>query len=237
MTYPRGMLLRAAPAFALAVLSVACGGPKDPPVTLGTERLGAPQWEPADYHQFSADLSGGAVGVLADLLPEPTHALHPELGVGPGVAHDGPYDHELDDGVRALGLVEHTTFSLAEGSAPNGIVSTWMMLPTADAPLGSSPDGGAVPILPNAIFPIHVQIDAYSGDAPLSAYTHEFDVPALDAKLNPPFAVEGYSHLPMITASYLGGLPSVPGTLETHVRMTDAAGDGWELTLTYQAVK
>jgi hypothetical protein len=204
----------------------------DPPAELGSTKIGAPMWEPVDYHQFSVEV--GAMfenfgTVNAGLLPPPNHADHPMLGVGPGEAHAGPYDSELEQGMVAQGYEQHTAFPAAEGLLPNAILSVWMMVPSTGAPTGISPDSDAGPILPNTVFPIHVKVDAYQDDALLDGYSYEFDVPALDMMLDPPFDVEGHSHFPMFSAVVFDGLPEPSGMLETRISMVDAAGDGWDL--------
>lgn len=210
----------------------------DPPVELGMTKIGSPLWEPVDYHQFSV-----AVGpqfenygvATASLLPPPNHEVHQNLGVGPGAAHAGPYDTEVAAGVTAQGYEEHTTFSQVDGLLPNAIMAAWMMVPSAGAPEGTSPDSAAGPIIDNTLFPIHVKVDSYLADVLLDGYSYEFDVPALDAQLDPPFDVEGHSHFPMFAAAVFDGLPQPTGTIETRVSMVDAAGDGWDLTLTFIA--
>ncbi|MFO0555899.1 MAG: hypothetical protein U0271_46405 [Polyangiaceae bacterium] len=215
------------------------GDISNPPATLGTEKMGSPLWEPADYHQFSVTVGSQFENfgdVIAAVLPPPNHQNHPNLGVGPGAPHAGPYDVELATTIAALGYEEHSTWPFADGALPKAILSVWMMVPSAGAPTGSSPDFASGPIIPNTIFPIHVQVDAYADGVMLQGYSYAFNVPPLDASLDPPFNVDGHSHFPMFDAGAFDGLPSIPGTLETHIVMTDAAGDGWTLTTTSNAV-
>lgn len=206
----------------------------DPPVELGMVAIGSPRWEPVDFHQFSVEMGmmfENFGTVTSGLLPAPDHQDHPDLGVGPGAPHAGPYDGEIGQGVKAQGYEEHTAFPQADGLLPNAIFAAWMMVPSEGSPTGTSPDGAAGPIIPNTVFPIHVKVDAYQDDVLLDGYSFEFDVPALDMALDPPFDVEGHSHFPMFSAVVFDGLAEPTGTLESRISMVDAAGDGWDLTL------
>lgn len=212
--------------------------PDDPPV-LGTEKVGNPQWEPVDFHLFAENAGvdwSNFHTVIAGLLPPPNHKDHPSLGVGPGDPHAAPYDGELALGVAAKGYVEHSVYPQSAGALPNAIFAAWMMVPSAGAPTGSSPDFASGPIIPNTVFPIAVHVDAYFDGALLDGYTYEFEVPPLDAALDPPFDVDGHSHFPMFDAGAFDGLPQTYGTLETRMTMTDVNGDGWKLDITYTAI-
>lgn len=209
------------------------GAPPDPPV-FDVAKVGSPLWEPVDFHQFSANVGNmfenfGTIN--AGLLPPPKHENHPDLGVGPGDAHAGPYDTELAAGVLAGGYVERATFPKVDGMLPNAIMTVWMVVPSTGAPTGSSPDFASGPIIPNTKFPIHVAIDVYSDNVVLDGYSFAFDVPALNSMLAPPFNVDGHSHFPLFNAGAFDGLPTIPGTLETRVKLRDRKGDGWDVTM------
>ena len=138
------------------------------------EKIGSPQWEPKDYHQFSV-VAGNEFEnfgtVIASLLPPPNHKDHPELGVGPGDPHAGPYDSELGANVTALGYVEHTLFAQEDGLLPNAIMAVWMMVPSAGAPTGKSPDSASGPVIPNSVFPITASLENYFEDVRLPDYS------------------------------------------------------------------
>jgi hypothetical protein len=214
------------------------GGMSDVPV-LEKTKIGDPLWEPVDYHQFAApvgDMFMDFESTLEGLLPAPNHEPHPDLGIGPGMAHAGPYDGEIAAGVLAHSYVDKTTYTQAEGSLPNAIISAWMLVPSTGALTGASPDGASTPIIPNEIFPINASFDAFESGTLLDGYSYSFDVPALDDQLNPPFTgMDGHSHIPLFNAVVFDGLPTIPGTLETHINLIDAQGNGWHLVLTANA--
>jgi hypothetical protein len=196
--------------------------------------VGDPAWEIVDFHQISVEVGpkfSNFGNVINGLLPSPDHESHPDLGVGPGAAHDG-FETELATNVAAEGYVDSAVFTEAEGLLPNGILQLYMIVPTAAAPTGSSPDFETGPILPNDIFPLGVEFGAYQDGELLEGYSFGFDVPALDGELDPPFDVDGHSHIPIFNAVVLDGVPELPGEVEVRTTFRDADGDGYDLSLT-----
>ena len=214
------------------------GGGSDTPVLVQTV-VGTPLWEPADYHQFAAavgpnfenfgDIAGG-------ILPPPNHQPHPDLGIGPGDPHAGPYTGEMAAGVLANAYVEHVTYTQAQGSLPNGIMQIFMVVPSAGAPTGSSPDSASGPIIPNTIFPISVTVDTYSQGIIIPDQSFGFDVSALDDTLDPPFSVDGHSHFPLFFGQAFDELPAIPADLETRIEILDADGNGYDLSMVANAI-
>jgi hypothetical protein len=218
-----------------SVSSTSSGGMSDTPV-LAMTKVGNPLWEPADFHQFSAPVGmmfKDFSTVTEGILPPPNHVHHDQLGVGPGAAHAGPYTGEIAAGVTAKGYVDHTTFPKVDGTLPNAIVGPWMMIPSAGAPMGASPDGAMTPIIPNPVFPIAVSGDTFQNGMKLAGYSYSFNVPALDSSLMPPFnGMDGHSHFPLFNAVFFDGLPTYPGTFESKIHLEDQNGDGWDLVIT-----
>ena len=111
--------------------------------------------------------------------------------------HNPPYNHEMGDGVSAMGYHQGVRFSRAEFSQGMGVWTTWMNVPNPGT-TGSSPDFSSGPIIPNSLFPIHVL-----GTSTTTAQTSPFGgnhVPTLDGSLTPPFSVDGHSHFPFLVA-------------------------------------
>jgi hypothetical protein len=104
----------------------------------------------------------------------------------------------LAKGVAAQGYLEGVKFSESEFSDGMGVWATWMAVP-APGVIGSSRDFSAGPIIPNTLFPIHVLGTATHHGAMFSKIA-EFNVPALDNRLTPPFDVDGSSHTPFFFA-------------------------------------
>lgn len=199
------------------------------------EKIGNPMWEPVDYHQIAYDAGVDYEGLdapLLALLPPPDHAEHADLFIGPGAAHDGPYDKEFAEGIAATGQKDRTHFTLAETEPNHVFVEMYMVVPSAGAPTGKTPDAAAGPMIPNSLFPIHITDSADLNAEPWADYVWETDVPALDAALNPPFDVEGHSHFPMFS---IGTMDAGPGTVVQHLTMTDTEGNGWKITMTLVA--
>jgi hypothetical protein len=203
----------------------------DGDVDVRLERIGNPKWEPVDFHHFSASWDA-LPQIAADLLPEPEHTAHPDLGIGPGAAHAGPYDHELDGTVSWLGYTDSSTFTVAEFT--EGVILAWMMVPRNNgSPKGSSPDFANGPIIPNELFPIHVET-TYTKDGVSDGFVSEVDVLPLDQSINPSFDVDGHSHFPMFNSDsgVFYGSPTEGSYLWT-VQMTDTQGDGWRIEVPY----
>lgn len=202
-------------------------------VKVKLERIGTPKWQPVDFHLFSAEWST-IYSIVETLLPPPKHAWHPDLAMGPGVAHAGPYEEELEDGVKAAGFVDKSTFTAAEFT--DGLILTWMVVPkNKGAPKGSSPDFVNGSIIPNALFPIHVEF-RYSRNGVVDSFVSTTDVPPLDQSVSPPFNVDGHSHFPMFANDsivfYPPGTPAA-GSYQWLITMIDTKGEGWDIEVPY----
>lgn len=227
----------------LAALTVSCDDPADsddPKPVLTMKKIKNPTWQPVDFHRFSADVGEAyshSLRPTEELLPPPGHVPSEVFGIGPGAAHPGPYDTELTEGMRAQGFVEQSTFTQEEVTLPLSAFAIWMIVPTSAAPSGSSPDSPSGPIIPNTLFPLHVDFQAYFDGVAVDGDHGEFDVPPLDAALDPPFDVDGHSHFPIVFIEDLASLPGTTGTHEWRGTMIDAAGNGWELSTSFKIVE
>ncbi|MCB0257425.1 MAG: hypothetical protein KDI55_27190 [Anaerolineae bacterium] len=227
------MLLLTAMVFVLPTAASAGG----PPPTQGVHLtpIGNPTWKPVDFHLFSAPIGTAASGyeefleTALGLLPEPNHTFHPDLGVGPGDPHDPPYDQEMADGVVAQGYHEGVRFNQSEFSDGMGVWTAWMNVPYPGT-TGSSPDFTSGPIIPNSIFPIHVNAVSTHNGAPYSD-VFDGDVPALDGSICDNCAVDGHSHFPFFLADNADFGPpggKIRGSYTWEVTMIDATGNGWQ---------
>ena len=200
--------------------------------------VGNPIWKPVDFHVFTAPASSDEefFGTNNSLLPSPKHLPHDDLIVGPGVAHAGPYETELAQGIAANGYREGPLFSADDFSGtPNGVYFVWMNVPNPGT-TGSSPDFAGGPIIPNTIFPLSTTIEVLRNGEAVDGLA--FDAAALDGTLNPPFVVDGYSHQPLFLEEDLTFLPgfAAAGHYEFSVRMIDQQGHGWEISAPFQVV-
>jgi hypothetical protein len=222
---------------ALALLS-AGGTSAAPPPAQGVRisAIGNPIWAPVDFHLFSAPIGTAASGYaeFADtalaLLPEPNHTFNPVVLVGPGAPHAPPYDHEVREGVAALGFHEGVQFRTSEFSAGAGIYLVFMVVP-APGVVGSSPDFGSGPIIPNALFPIHTIGTNAHNNKPFS-FLGEASVPPIGA-VDPAFAgLDGHSHFPEFWADNADFGPAgakLNGTFRFSITMLDATNNGWTI--------
>jgi len=216
--------------------SVALAAGPPPAQGVHIRPIGNPTWKPVDFHLFSAPIGTADTGyaefgeTVFGILPEPNHTYHPDLFVGPGAPHDPPYDHEMADGVAAQGFREGVRFSQAEFSNGMGIYAVWMNVPYPGT-TGSSPDFASGPVIPNSLFPIHVNATSTHNGRPFST-VFDGDVLALDGNLNPPFAVDGHSHFPFFLADNADFGPpggKLNGSYTWEATMTDTLGNGWSI--------
>jgi hypothetical protein len=205
--------------------------------------IGHPLWKPADLNVFSAEIGTAESGYVEfgetqqRILPPPDHLPNPALGIGPGAPHAGPYTHEIRRGVRRVARRRGTHFTVADFSAGNGVWLAYMVVPRDRhrAPKGSSPDFARGPIIPNAIFPIHVTGSSERFGDPFSVLT-DFSVPPLDASIDPRFDVDGHSHFPIfITDNIDFGPPGTDpaGRYEWTLEMLDQTGSGWTIEVSF----
>lgn len=214
----------------------ACVVPADSKPTMTFTKIGNPTWEFVDAHQYTAECGMNydqLAATNAMILPAPNHQAHPMLGIGPGASHPGPYDHEFRDGLTKLGFADRTVFDAIEATWPKCIFATWMIVPTADAPVGSSPDFTSGPIIPNTLFPIQISFQGYLDGTKNPATPYDSKIPALDVNLTPPFTVDGHSHIPWFLYEDTNTLLEQCGKHEFQGSFTDAKGNGWEFTTTF----
>ena len=207
--------------------------------------VGTPAWQPTDIHLFFAPIGTAQsnfaeiLTTLQTILPEPNHRFHPDLFIGPGDPHTGPYTQEISNGLASSGFQEKTIYDASDFSGANGIYLTMMNVPgfgVTPAAQGSSPDFASGPIIPNSLFPISALGTTFRNGSPLPAFS-AFGVPPLDGSLNPPFNVDGHSHFPLNyidNADFNGVDPE--GTYVYSVSLRDTAGNGWDVSVPFQVV-
>ncbi|GAC1344045.1 MAG: hypothetical protein NVSMB18_20920 [Acetobacteraceae bacterium] len=135
--------------------------------------VGTPAYVSTDFHLFTATTDFSIV--LPALLPPPAYKFDPTIGIIPGAPQAGPYDNDIALGLASAGYREATRFTPSEYSGGNGVYLAYMLIPTANAPIGSSPDYSSGPILPNSLFPINVNFTTYQRIS--SGSPSLFDIP------------------------------------------------------------
>lgn len=219
----------------VALPAVAAAGGPPPAQGVRITPIGNPTWAPVDLHLFSAPIGtapdyAGFGQTMAALLPPSNHVDHPNLGIGPGAPHDPPYDAEMAAGVAANEYHEGVRFNQSEFSDGMGVFIAWMTVP-APGTTGSSPDFDSGPVIPNSLFPIHVEgISTHNGKV-FDPWLTSFDVPALDENLDPPFDVDGHSHFPIFIADNADFGPGgkLRGSYTYEITMVDSEGNGWQI--------
>ena len=166
---------------------------------------------------------------MEDLLPPPDHVLIPWTGIFPGEAHSPPYKKEMRDGVIANGYHEGVRFMKNEFTGNMGIWVTWMNVPNP-GPTGSSPDFTRGRIIPNRLFPIHVEGQTFHNGQDFNPYLAYFDVPKLSDLGYPTY--DGQSHFPVFIADTAAfGPPGIRlrGNYVYQLTLIDQDGNGWQV--------
>lgn len=203
--------------------------------------VGSPLFVAADFHLFAAPIGTAGSGYAEfsetqqSILPPPNHVPNPTLGIGPGAAHAGPYDHEMADGVAANGYVEGTTFTTEQYSNGSGVYFVFTLLPGTGSPDGSSPDFASGPILANAVFPLTISGVTFTNGT-LNDPLAEFAVPAMN--LVPGFeGLDGYSHIPFFFADNFDfASRPITGGYEYRLSILDESGNGYSIVAGFNVV-
>ena len=200
------------------------------------EQINDASWRPVDCHVFSAPIGTAETGyaeafeTVGRLLPPPNHVPRPpQLAIGPGAAHQPPYDRELRSGVQSPGFHAGHAFSGSEFSDGSGVFLVCMVVPDPGT-VGSSPDFTSGPIVANETFPIHVEGVATRNGEAFDPFLTNFDVPPLTTAIDPTFTVDGHSHFPIfvVTSQDFGPAGSdLAGRYVYSLTMTDSSGAGW----------
>jgi hypothetical protein len=203
--------------------------------------VGNPLFVAADFHLFAAPVgtAGSGYAEFSEtqqlILSAPNHVVNPVLGIGPGAAHAGPYDHEMADGVVVNGYAEGPTFTTAQYSNGSGVYLVFMLLPSALSPSGSSPDFSSGPILANALFPISVSGSTFTNGI-FNDGIGDFQVPAINAV--PGFErLDGHSHIPFFFADNFDfASQAVTGRFEYRISILDGSGNGYQIVAGFDVV-
>lgn len=197
--------------------------------------IGAPGWEPVGAVIFREPVGGTADDVpFISTVLAPNHARYTAVGAfGPGTPHAGPYDGELDALLAArhvYPIQQLAYFSIA--GTMDSVAILVVVRPTADAPVGRSPDFDAGPIIPNASFPLRVVADM---QPPMLDPAYDATIPGYDAFV-PPIAADGASHAFLrfrASTVFAPGQIGMTGDYAVNVTVTDATGAGWTLTIVF----
>jgi hypothetical protein len=202
-------------------------------------KIGKPIWEISGVVVLAGDVGTDSFDPMIAFLENWTKPNHkwwgdPDYLIGPDKAHAGPYNDELYTLATAKNLKLKQTFSKAEFTGPKGVWVAFNIIPGEGAPTGSSFDSASGPILPKAIFPLTEDGDTYRNG---ELYDPFFDGSfSGQHNLHPPIDKDGASHLFWFFGedNYFGpeNTPN-DGSYEFYLKITDATGRGWNLTVPY----
>jgi hypothetical protein len=202
--------------------------------------VGNPTFRPVDFHLFSAPIGTAADGYAEFfqtgqlVLPEPYYKYVPGLGITPDQPHPGDdFTTDILQGVQANGFVDKTTFSASEFSEGRGVFLSYMVVPGAGAPVGSSPDFTSGPIIPNGAFPVSQSFDTFYGNGTLADSSGTFTLDVLHPDL------DGESHIPFFVAdnfSFMDPSKGIVHDYEYRISLRDASGNGYDIRAAFSVV-
>ena len=102
-----------------------------------------------DFRRMTAEWRSAALGNHHVLDSDPDFNL-----LLPGEPHEGPYDQEVRRAFAAHGQLQTDVLLASETRGAKTLQHAFALIPTADAPLGNSPDGESVPIIPDYVYPL-----------------------------------------------------------------------------------
>jgi hypothetical protein len=206
------------------------------------QKVGDPTWEPVGFVQFT-----GPMGTPADptawhrdlgtlLAPNHIYSLAADV-LAPGVAHAGPYDGEWAAALAAQGRVSTGTLSANDWSTPRGLTLAMMLVHSAGAPLGASPDFGQGPVLPDALQPLHITAAlSREGVAVDTGFDRTYPAMHTVAPAITPNGYDpgdGYDHVPLVFGESTARIPGTAGAYEWRVVIEDATGAGWNVVIPF----
>jgi hypothetical protein len=230
-------------------LEVEVTGPEAPLAGVMRTQLGTPTWEIVDVVQISILVGNFNTmpalrffdQTISDLLL-PLYTFERAVGANGANIHPifRPYDpnpRDYDGVLSALaaiaGYESKTTFTRAEFEADNAVLVLFVLAPAAGAPIESSYDFAAGPVLPTELFPMIADWDVTKDGAPW--YENDtFDLPGYH-QYQPPVIGAGASHrifgVLMFDVLAPEGTVDSAGSYTQTFRVTDPQGNGWSVTI------
>jgi len=202
-------------------------------LTVTFTKIQSPTWEVVDFQQFSAPIGTSATG-YAEMISSikkiiTNHKYYTSQNLfGPDKPHSG-FTTEVGEGIIDAGFTHGIEFTKSDWTKPKGIILMFTVVPTSDAPTGSSVELADGPILPNSYFPLSSDADLYKGTTLIDP---EFDsqTPAV-TQLGLSQNYDGYSHLHFSFAESTEFIPGDAGTYSWRVKLRDQTGAGWNLEI------
>lgn len=215
-------------------------------------KIGNPAWEPADIHMFAVDVPAGTVTtdlvlpIYRAVFPVPQHVWLAEPAsfvVHAGLPHQSPcldpvkYDCEVSVGMTAAGYSQPVDFTFNHqdvGSTRAGIALMYVIVPTASAPTGSSPDFTSGSIIPKAAG-LNSRNSLSKNGLTVVSYA-PLPVPGVNVDDTSPYQpFDGFSHIPWTSGIWTGFGAGMYVETQTIV---DGSGDnGWTIEYRFRIVE
>ena len=197
-----------------------------------------------ELFQFNSEWESAAFG--------DTHVLAADADrhvLLPGKPHLGPYDQEVRRAYAGHGLIQTDVLTVSEMRGRKWFAFGFAMIPTEDAPLGNSPDGESVPVIPDEVYPFQkTTFRSHNGESPpgVAAHPDGLDSIASEGVIVDENGVErnftGLEASHHIFGSGVGGLSGTSsarlrGDWEVRQQILDASGEnGWDVITRWKVV-
>src|SRR6185436_10214918 len=113
-----------------------------------------PMWSIEDWQVYSGPVGtvqtgfGAALATVEAVWPGHHYIPAPSL-IGPLAPHPPPYDHEVSEGMTRVGFESCGTFAQAAWQGQMGLLFSAVIVPAPAAPVGRTPDGDGLPMIPD----------------------------------------------------------------------------------------
>ncbi len=206
--------------------------------------VATPTWRPTSFVMYSPDIGlppnyddfGTA---LEQLMPAPFYQWDPVYSRVPDSPRPAGFDFssELINTLAAAGITNREAFDQSEFHGPSSIGFAYSLVPTAAAPIGSSPDFASGPIIPNvpgADTPMRLQNAAVYFNGVPAETPIDYVWPGLD-DLATPQAGDGQSHIAgvYVTNDSFLNIPVQNGVWEFHWRIIDHDNNGFDMVVPF----
>lgn len=208
-----------------------------PLANVSSTRVGAPEWEVADFIQGSVpwgdpnamfpDLGATIAGLFGSRhTPDGPNFLI--TFARPDAASISDYGNELRGMAAFLGIESKTQFAADEFNLPNGILTGMTLVPTGTS-TGTSRDfpASSGPIIRNGILPIDVVAEVSLNGESAGA------LPG-DPQITGDPSADGLSHMSFVLAiggGAFNGPIDLPVALEFSLQLRDQTGAGYDVTI------
>lgn len=210
----------------MLAITAACSGSSV--TTFSATKEGTPSWKTAGWALYNAPDDDRSPQKVFSL-----HAYDPAANAFvPRVVHPPPYETEVADHLAMLDFPTGDRFRVEDWTYPLGILTAAVIVPSTNAPTGSTSDFASGPYIPKDLA-LSVDGDLYKDGAVVDP---NFDsmYPTLES-VQPSAAVDGWSHMTLTFGEDTSFIPGTAGHYRLHVHVYEVAAptNGWQIDVPF----